>query len=322
MKTSTIIISIVLLATVYTLRAQQEDGIGLNAEFYEVNDYVNENESCLKCHGEIKYTIEDEESGKILTVPMCECNFIDREAYYTGVHKSFACGDCHSYGFTEFPHSIETRMEDHLVCMDCHGYDESYAQYHFEDIEMEFLESTHNMEDFSCWKCHNPHSYRAFMRNADDLEEAILYDNDICLSCHSNYDKFMLLTEREEINVVESHEWLPNQVAHFRSVRCIECHTEVSDSILIAHKILPKDQAVESCTECHSRDSRLMHTLYKFQIKEGRQAGFVNSIILNDSYVIGANQNLLLNRLSLLVFALTILVIMLHTVLRIRNSKK
>ena len=78
----------------------------------------------------------------------------------------------------------------------------------------------------------------------------------MCLSCHADFDRFMLLTDREEINVVESHDWLPNQVAHFRSVRCIECHTEINDSILIAHKILPKTEAVENCTECHSRDSQ------------------------------------------------------------------
>ena len=131
----------------------------------------------------------------------------------------------------------------------------------------------------------------------------------------------MLLTDREEINVVDSHDWLPDQVAHFRSVRCIECHTEISDSILIAHKILPKSDAVKNCTECHSRDSRLMQTLYKFQIKEERKAGFANSIIINNAYVIGANQNVLLNRLSVLVFALTFLVILFHSILRIIKLK-
>lgn len=316
MKNPTILFTIIFLLAALTLEAQENEGVGLNAEFYEVNDYVNENEACLRCHGELKYTIEDEVSGKVLTEQMCDCNAIDREAYYTGVHKAFACGDCHSYGFEEFPHSIEARMEDMLLCMDCHGYDESFAQYHFEDIEVEFTESTHNMEEFTCWKCHDPHSYRAFMRNAEDIKEAVLYDNDMCLSCHSNFDQFMLLTDREEINVVESHDWLPNQVAHFRSVRCIECHTEINDSILIAHKILPKADAVRNCTECHSADSRLMHTLYKFQIKEGRKVGFANGIILNDAYVIGANQNVFLNVISLLVFGLTFLVIAFHAVLR------
>jgi len=321
MNTSTIVFSLTLLAVALTLSAQTGDTTKLKPSYYEVNDYVEDNEGCLKCHGEQKFTLEDG-NGRIVTKQMYRDRYVDRDMYYTSVHKAFSCTDCHSYDLFEFPHPLDTRFEEKLLCMDCHGYDESFAQYHFEDIEIEFSESTHNMEDFTCWKCHNPHSYRAFMRNADDIEEAVLYDNEICLSCHSNFLKFMLLTDREEINVVESHDWLPNQVAHFRSVRCIECHTEISDSILIAHKILPKAEAVQSCTECHSRDSRLMHTLYKFQIKEERKVGFANGIILNDAYVIGANQNVLLNRLSLLIFALTFLVILFHTVLRIRKSKK
>jgi len=122
--------------------------------------------------------------------------------------------------------------------------------------------------------------------------------------------------------IVESHDWLPNQAAHFASVRCIECHTEINDSILIAHKILPKTEAVQRCTECHSKDTRLMHTLYKFQSLEDRKGGFINGIMINNAYVIGANQNIWLNRLSWLVFGMTLLLIAFHTILRIRKHKK
>lgn len=321
MKTPTTILTSLLLAVALTLTAQPADTSKIKPSFYEVNDYVDDNENCLKCHGELKYTIEDPEMGRVLTAHMCPDRIIDRNAYYTGVHKAFACSDCHNYGFEEFPHSVEARLEEMLMCMDCHGYDETFAQYHFEDIEVEFGESIHNIDEFTCWKCHDPHSYRAFMRNAEDMEEAVLFDNNMCLSCHADFNRFMLLTDRDEINVVDSHDWLPNQVAHFRSVRCIECHTEINDSILIAHKIMPKADAVRNCTECHSRDSRLMHTLYKFQIKEGRSAGFANGIILNDAYVIGANQNVILNWLSVVVFVLTFAVILFHSVLRIIKLK-
>lgn len=320
MKTPTIIFSTLLLALSFSLAAQQEDSTKLKASYFEVNDYVEDNEGCLKCHGEQKFKLEDS-FGKTVTEPMYPERFVDRDKFYSSVHKSFSCTDCHSYDLFEFPHPIDARLEDKLLCMDCHGYDESFAQYHFEDIEVEFQESIHNMDEFSCWSCHDPHSYKAFMRNATDIEEAVLYDNQMCLSCHADYSQFMLLTDRQEINVVESHEWLPNQIAHFRSVRCIECHTAINDSILIAHKILPKTEAVKNCNECHSRDSRLMHTLYKFQVKEGRKAGFANGIILNDSYVIGANQNVVLNRLSLLVLGLTLMVILFHTYMRIRKLK-
>jgi hypothetical protein len=310
------------MAVASNLIAQTEDSIKLKPSYFEVNDYVEDNEACLRCHGEVKFVIEDPNTGRSTHELMYAERAIDRDAYYTSVHKAFSCNDCHSYDYSVFPHSIETRVEEQLLCMDCHGYDETFARYHFEEIETEFQESIHNIEEFTCWKCHNPHSYKAFMRNADDLEEAILYDNNMCLKCHANFDRFTLLTEREEIVVVESHDWLPNQAAHFKNVRCIECHTEVNDSILIAHKILPKTEAVQLCTECHSKDSRLMHTLYKFESLEQRKVGFMNGIMINNSYVIGANQNVLLNRLSLLVFGLTLLVIAFHTYLRIKKHKK
>lgn len=300
----------------------QPDSLKLKPEYYEVNPYVDDNETCLRCHGEMKYTLQDESAGRILTESMCPDRIIDRDKFYSGVHKSFACTDCHSYDFNTFPHAVETRLEENLVCMDCHGYDESFAKYHFEEIEQEFEESTHHIEGFTCWKCHDPHSYRAFMRNAEDIREAILYDNNMCLKCHADFRNFTLLTERDEINIVESHSWLPNQVAHFRSVRCIECHTQISDSILIAHKLLPKSQAVQRCAECHSSNSRLMHTLYKFQSREKRKVGFVNGVIISNSFVIGANPNVWLNRISVLVFVFTLLIVLVHIYFRVKNVKK
>ena len=320
MKTLTIASLLIVLVNAEAPAALPQDSVKLKDSYYEVNPYVDDNEACLKCHGENKFTLEDTVSGRILTERMYADRKIDREKFYSGQHRSFSCLDCHSYDYNNFPHAVATRAEEQMVCMDCHGYDESFASYHFEEIENEFQESIHNIEGFTCWKCHNPHAYKAFMRNSDDLEEAILYDNNMCLRCHADFDRFMLLTERSEINVVDRHDWLPNQAAHFANVRCIECHTEINDSILIAHKILPKENAVKNCTECHSKDSRLLHTLYKFESKEQRKAGFMNGIMINNSYVIGANQNVPLNRLSIIVFGATLLVILFHTYLRIKNK--
>jgi len=131
----------------------------------------------------------------------------------------------------------------------------------------------------------------------------------------------MLLTEHEEIDIVNKHEWLPNQIAHFSSVRCIECHTRINDSILVSHELLPKKDAVRRCTECHSTDSRLMATLYKFQTKEQRKTGFINGVIVNESFVIAANRNVYLNYLSLGIFVLVILIIIVHVSFRIKQAK-
>jgi hypothetical protein len=313
---------LVLLAGTAWMSGQETDTSKIKASYHEVNYFVEDNEGCLKCHGEITYTLEDTLYGMSAVKRMLPGNRIDRDEYYTSVHKSFSCTDCHDYGFYTFPHTLESRLTEHMNCIDCHGYDETYAHYRFEEIEMEYAESIHNKDGFSCWSCHDPHSYRAFIRNAEDIKEAIQYDNNICLSCHGDYDKFLSLSDREEINIMDTHDWLPNQTAHFAGVRCIECHTEISDSVLVAHKVLPGSEAVRNCAECHSADSRLMLTLYKFQSKEERKMGFINGVILNDSFVIGTTRIPLLDRISLIILLLTVLGIGVHVFIRILHRKR
>jgi hypothetical protein len=83
--------------------------------------------------------------------------------------------------------------------------------------------------------------------------------------------------------------------------------------------IKPKGEAVKLCNECHSQNSILMASLYKFESKEQRRDGFFNGIILNASYVIGANRNEYLNLLSLIVLTGVLAVIIVHLIFRIRN---
>jgi hypothetical protein len=288
-----------------------------------VSPFYEDNEQCLKCHGQGKYEYTNETLGRQVKALMCSERIVNRADFYNSNHKSFSCTDCHSTEYVKFPHSGELRMEQKYNCIDCHGGDEKFAQYHFEEIEAGYEKSTHFMlegDGFSCWKCHNPHTYKINIRNSENIKETILYDNSICLSCHSNFNHFQLLTEREEISLLHTHEWLPNQAVHFRNVRCIECHTTINDSILVSHLIKPKEEAVRLCNECHSRNSILMATLYKFQSKEQRRSGFFNGIILNESYVIGANRNEYLNIFSLIIFVGLLLVIGVHIVFRIRKK--
>ncbi len=287
--------------------------------------FYADNERCFICHGERRYEYTNENLGRQVKALMFSERYVDREKFYQSNHKTFSCTDCHSEEYVNFPHAGELRMEQNYNCIDCHGGDETFAKYHFEEIEAEYQQSIHfKLEDegFSCWKCHDPHSYKINIRNTDNLKETILYDNSICLSCHANFDHFQLLTEREEINILKTHDWLPNQAIHFKNVRCIECHTKINDSILVAHLIQPKEDAVRRCNECHSQNSILMTTLYKFQSKAQRQTGFFNGIILNESYVIGANRNEYLNIISLVIFIGLILVIGIHIFFRIRMNKK
>ncbi|MCK4852669.1 MAG: cytochrome c3 family protein [Bacteroidales bacterium] len=294
------------------------------AAYREVSDFVDENEECFRCHGESKFQLVDNTTDRILTRQVCADHMILREEYYGSNHKNFSCFDCHSAEFLTFPHPLDIRLEYQWNCLDCHGDDEDYAQYQFEKIEEEYLESIHplaNPDEFSCWKCHHPHSYHISIRNTENLRATISYDNAICLSCHADFDQFQLLTDREGINIIQTHDWLPNQALHFQSVRCIECHTQISDSILVAHMVLPKEQAVQNCSECHSSDSRLMATLYKFQSKEARNKyGFFNAVVMNEAYVIGANRNYYLNVISLVIFGLVFAGLAIHTLARIFNK--
>jgi hypothetical protein len=216
-------------------------------------------------------------------------------------------------------------MEPEFTCLDCHEGDEEHAQYNFEGIQEEFLKSVHSSkhsEEFTCWMCHNPHSYRINARTNDEMEEFIQYDNGICLSCHANISKYQLLTTLDNPNILDKHGWLPNEGLHFKSVRCIECHAEINDSILVGHNILPKEMAVKRCVDCHSKNSRLLTSLYKMQFTDQRNTiGFSNAAFLDEGYIIGANRNYYLNRLSLIIFGLVILFILGHASLRLTIKK-
>jgi Zn finger protein HypA/HybF involved in hydrogenase expression len=295
----------------------------LVAKWKNVNVFYDDNEKCLKCHGEDFFTLHDTVTGVSRIKNMFQDYHINRDDFYSSVHKSFTCTDCHSSEYAEFPHKLSARLEEYYTCLDCHGNDENYKQFNFEEIQVEYDSSVHaKVDNFSCWKCHNPHSYKLIARDTRNISEIVLYDNNICLGCHANFNQFRLLSDRDEINVVSKHEWLPNQVLHFENVRCIECHTQISDSVLIAHTVLPKEKAVRNCTECHSSDSRLMSTLYKFESKDKRKNGFLNSIILGESYVIGASRNMYLGYASFIVFFGLLVVFGVHIFFRIINSKK
>jgi predicted CXXCH cytochrome family protein len=301
----------------------KNDNIRIQDSVTYVSQFAEANDRCFKCHGQAKYEYTNETLGKQVRAMMCSERIVRKDLFYNSNHKSFSCTDCHSEEYVKFPHSGELRMEQKYNCIDCHGGDEKFAQYHFEGVDSAYQQSTHyklENDGFSCWKCHDPHSYKISVRNKDNLKETIAYDNAICLNCHSDYGRFQLLSDKEEINIITKHDWLPNQAAHFANVRCIECHTQINNNIPVSHLIKPKTEAVKLCNECHSQNSILMASLYKFESKAQRRDGFFNGIILNSSYVIGANRNEYLNVLSLVIFLGVIGVIAVHIYFRIRKN--
>ena len=319
------ILILLVLTSISSLKAAgifrlQTDNLSQDTSVF-VSPFEEDNQRCLKCHGQAKYQYTNESLGKEVKALMCSERIVRKDEYYKSNHKSFSCTDCHSADYVNFPHPGELRMEYKMNCIDCHSGDE---KYHFDEIAAEYQKSSHfklEEDGFSCWKCHNPHTYKISERNVDNLKETIRYDNDICLSCHSDFSRFQLLTDREEINLIKKHDWLPNQAAHVANVRCIECHTSVNNNLPVAHFIKPKTEAVKLCNECHSQNSILMASLYKFASKEQRRDGFFNGIILNESYVIGANRNEYLNLLSLIIFIGVVGALSVHIWFRIRKVR-
>jgi len=279
-----------------------------------------ENNKCFDCHGKEKIHIKVD--GKDQTFEMKKKHIISN-IFYDSNHGSFKCVDCHSADYDTFPHPKELVEEPLPMCMDCHSDDKQHAEFKFESVNSEFEKSVHftKMKDaFTCWKCHDPHTYKIFARKSENINETVTYGNNICLKCHTAENS---QASPKHQPYLPKHDWLPNQKLHFTRVRCIDCHTSQSDSTMVSHLLEPKQKAVHNCVECHTKDSRLMNTLYKFQTKENRKKnGFFNAIILNNSYVIGANRNQFLNNFSIAIFILTIVGIISHALLRYFASKK
>ncbi|MCB8998549.1 MAG: cytochrome c3 family protein [Bacteroidales bacterium] len=286
-----------------------------------------DNQFCLRCHASGYFVLTSEISGKQKKQAMPDNFRIFPEKFYNGVHWQFGCTDCHSSEYHTFPHAAELRFDVPFACIDCHGGDEATAKYHFEEIQVEYEKSVHAKlpnDEFNCWKCHDPHSYAPLARRDTLTTDFVVSSNQMCLKCHGNFDVFQLLSEKKELTeVVKNHSWLPNQALHFRSVRCLECHSAQNQDILISHNIMPKDSAVHDCVRCHSGNSLLMGTLYKFRTVESRKSyGFVNAAIIdNNSYVIGANHSRFMNISGIIIIIMTLLAIAIHTIFRIRKSK-
>lgn len=323
----TFILYILPLMASFDAMAQEQDTLKATRG-KEMNIYADANETnCLVCHGRLVYTLTDSLTGTVRKQLMSEHNLVVPDLFYNSVHWSFNCLDCHSEGFKTFPHPLETRFETAWGCIDCHGYDPNYAQYRFEEIDAEYQRSVHYTATeglITCWKCHDPHYYNPLARQTTGGREYILRSNEMCLRCHGNSDIMGLINDENVSIVLPKHEWLPDVDRHMEAVRCIDCHTRMNDSVLVAHEVMPADSAVSGCADCHSQNSILMGTLYKYAARESRdEKGFINGVILrNESYVIGANRSKFISFTGLLLIGMTIAVAMVHTMFRIIIKRK
>lgn len=296
------------------------------AGFSRAQNYENAaKHQCLKCHAFPTYSFFNEVTAKEEKNLMNPYYILDTVAMAAGVHHVLDCTDCHSAEYASYPHQSTLKLEPMSTCLDCHGGDESFASYKFEKIEEEFKKSIHYKiygDNFSCSKCHDQHTYRPIARNSSDVHQIVEYSNKMCLSCHANMNKYELVAGHPNPQLVKVHSWLPNQELHFKNVRCIECHTAIDTSLLVSHDILPKDQAVRKCDQCHSANSRLKATLYKYRnLQERSENGTISTLLTNESYIIGAHQVPVLKLISIIIFIAVLIGILTHSIFRILKKK-
>jgi hypothetical protein len=280
-----------------------------------------DNYFCFSCHGNRWYTYYNADSSQTVLFRMFKDLIIDSADYYRNNHKTFACTDCHNSDYNTLPHPSDLKLEIIPSCMDCHDDSEFKPGLNFKTISDEYDKSVHAIRETSktnCWSCHNPHSYRITARGEHNISEVVAYDNSICLECHSGMGKFDLLYGDPKSTLLAKHEWLPDPVSHFKSVRCIECHTKIREDLLVAHNIRPKEEAVRICVECHSSDSRLKQTLYKYELQQEREKeGIFPALVSSRNYAIGTNPNPVLNLISLILLGMAVAGIGIHAIIRI-----
>ncbi|HSD39215.1 MAG TPA: cytochrome c3 family protein [Rhodocyclaceae bacterium] len=280
---------------------------GLSAEAIEKNRVANL--KCFSCH-EPAALEHPPQAG--LDMKKLRAAVRDPDVFKGSDHGRLACTKCHNEGYDDFPHA-EDAKDNTGTCTDCHSKKAA-------KIEEEFEQSVHakRMADtFTCTNCHNPHLMRIAAKLADP-KKIVDQDNRVCLGCHDSDETFAKYApeKKERPPIDDIHSWLPNARMHWKAVRCVECHTPLSTEG-ISHVILDKTKAERKCVACHSANSALMVRLYRHLAKDEQQKyGFLNSVILSNSYVIGATRNQKLDYLVAALVALTFFGVLLHGLLR------
>ena len=224
-------------------------------------------------------------------------------------HQRLACTKCHNEGYDAHPHA-EDAQDMTSTCSDCHSKKANL-------IEQQFEKSVHAdlADTITCTTCHDPHRMRVADKQSDPAR-IVAQDNRVCLGCHDSDEQFaQFAPEKKSRPLIDDiHSWLPNTRLHWKAVRCVECHTPaVAAGEMMSHQILNKEKAEKNCLSCHSASSTLKTRLYRHLVKEEQQRlGFANSVILSNSYVLGATRHPLLDALVLGAFAVMLLGLLAH----------
>jgi hypothetical protein len=238
---------------------------------------------------------------------------IDKQRFERSVHAGFECTVCHADGFGTFPHGA--KRADAPDCMTCHS-DTHGAPYDFVDIADAVKRSVHaDMMggDFPCTSCHSPHYFVPPTRMSG-AAAALRLANEPCLRCHADTGEGGL---PDLSKLAEPHAWLPHWDLHVSKAPCIACHTARDQRLgatnaaleaqRTAHVVLPRAQALRDCVGCHSADSVLMSKLYAHLArKEQAERGWLNVVLFNDAYLVGATRNRWLDLAALALVAILV----------------
>lgn len=261
------------------------------------------NDDCLSCHSEAG-VMKPPRAG--MDMKLLATLVRDEARFHAGDHGAMACKDCHTEAYVPYPH-LPKAVEKIKGCVECH-------QQPAKIIEPEFKLSVHVKElgaKFTCLSCHESHD----MRKASKLGSphlATVQDNRQCMNCHDSdkeFAKFKPEARRPDMEV--AHDWLPETERHFAQVRCLDCHSPVSE-LTLSHEVQVKEKAVKDCAACHAPGGELGKRLYKKILRDGQDgwAGFMNSPWLGEIYVIGANRNAWVEWGGLACLILTLLVVL------------
>lgn len=264
------------------------------------------NAECFACHSEegVKHPPKEGlDLKKLRTLQQSP------EHFYAADHQKLLCTKCHNEGYDEHPHAADAK-DSTSTCTDCHSKKANL-------IEKQFEQSVHAdlADKITCPTCHDPHLMRVASKQTD-AARIVAQDNRVCLGCHDSDDQFAKFAPEKKVRplIDDIHAWLPNTRAHWKAVRCVECHTpEVAAGEMLSHQILSKEKAEKECVACHSASSALKVRLYRHLVKEEQERlGFANSVILATSYVPGATRHPLLDKLVLGAFAAMLLGLLAH----------
>jgi hypothetical protein len=280
------------------------------------------NEACYACHSAAGIA-KPPKAG--LDLAKLKDSRVEPTIYNPSDHGVMDCRECHAGNhYNDYPHA-EAGKTTTSSCTDCHAAKVLR-------LEPQFNASVHAKvkgvkEKFTCFTCHNPH-INIVQKRLKDPAKIVAQDNHGCLECHNSdltFARFAPEGEktpgvkkpRPDIDAI--HEWLPNARGHWKAVRCIECHTpEVAEAKMLSHEILNKEKAEKKCLACHSANSSLRVRLYRHMVKDEQQKlGFTNSVILSNSYVIGATRNPLLDSIIIVAVLATLAGVLAHGVIRI-----